>query len=242
MTIYHDELSWIGYHVPSTLCLNWWTHFTMIKMFHSLSRYQSRTKNVRVQHWGINIRRFLQIPRFQAKWRNDLFVIDQRKKFWVSCIVNQYGNFTSRKFLHYLRNSIFNFGCLTDITLEPTLNSIQSESENCQNKAKIWSNVIKNSLGSLCIDLKRERENKLHVMWIWLHILNRFLKLVSVSVISRRERPTTSSCLVSKSFFTIPSPIPLEAPVTTAIDPWNFSIFSLEFQVWFEHQSLTQIK
>ena len=162
MTIYHNELSWIGYHVPSTLCLNWWTHFTMIKMFHSLSRYQSRTKNVRVQHWGINIRRFLQIPRFQAKWRNDLFVIDQRKKFWVSCIVNQYGNFTSRKFLHYLRNSIFNFGCLTDITLEPTLNSIQSESENCQNKAEIWSNVIKNSLGSLCIDLKRERTS---CMW-----------------------------------------------------------------------------
>ena len=178
-------------------------------MFHSLSRDQSRTKNVRVQHWGINIRRFLQIPRFQTKWRNDLFVIDQRKKFWVSCIVNQYGYFTNRKFLHYLRNSIFNFGCLTDITLEPTLNSIQQ---------------------------------KLHVMWIGLYILNRFLKLVSVSVISRRERPTTSSCFVSKSFFTIPSPIPLEAPVTTAIDPWNFSIFSLEFQVWFEHQSLTQIK
>ena len=134
-----------SYHGPSTLYLNWWTHFTMIKMFHSLSCYQSRTKNVRIQHWGINIRRFLQIPRLQTKWRNNLFVIDQRKKFWVSCIVNQYGYFTSREFLHYLRNSIFNFDSLTDITLKPTLNSIQFKRENCQNKVQIGSNVVKNS-------------------------------------------------------------------------------------------------
>lgn len=184
----------------------------MIEMFHCLSRYQSRAQNVCIQHGWINSWCLLQIARFQTKWRIDFFMINQRKKFGMTCIVNQDWYFTRREFFDYFRYGLFNFDSLANITFEPTLNSLQFGP---YHTLKIW-------LGSITF-LAR--------------ILNRFLKLGSASFISRRERPITSSSLVSKSFLTIPSPIPLEAPVTTAIDPWNFSISSLESLVWLEHQS-----
>ena len=46
-----------------------------------------------------------------------------------------------------------------------------------------------------------------------------FLKFDFDNFISRLDKPTTSNSAVSRSFSTIPRPIPLEAPVTTAIVP-----------------------